>query len=146
MKSVKLVYNGDLARAIEDWVGQTMQRSAAQRRQFAFVEQRLQQIRARAQEAFFQRQQQQQSQPPATGAAPADGFAAGQPPDAAAQAGPAGLAGDAAVMAGSGGSGSFRRNGTATNLMRQSSAALATVASLVSAVMASDQQLQTCAV
>lgn len=160
MKSVKLVYNGDLARAIEDWASQTVQRTAAQHRQFSFVEQRLQQIRTRAQEALFQRQQQQPEQQrigiqgftehgtdpfAAAAALTANGdeveipespteadlaTPAAQGPAAATQVAVGAAAGrpDAGCFAPA----TFRGGGTASNLVRQSSAAIATVASLVS--------------
>jgi hypothetical protein len=61
MKSVKLVYNGDLARAIEDWAAtQAASRRASQQGQLAMLEQRLASIRMRAQATLFQQQQQQQ--------------------------------------------------------------------------------------
>jgi hypothetical protein len=151
MKSVKLVYNGDLARAIEDWAAtQAASRRASQQGQLAMLEQRLASIRMRAQATLFQQQQQQQQ-----GNEQQQGQQAPQPAQASyhlsvpqprqqqqqnGEAGPsnanpfraagvpaAAAAGAAAGDAGVGGSASG-----ALRMMRTSSAALAQVASMVS--------------
>ncbi|KAF6248449.1 hypothetical protein COO60DRAFT_1707039 [Scenedesmus sp. NREL 46B-D3] len=106
MKSVKLVYNGDLARAIEDWAAaQAASHRASQQGQLTMLEQRLASIRMRAHATLFQQQQQQQQQ---------------QQPG---RWNIHGVVGDGVIGAGGSASG-------AMHMMRTSSAALAQVASM----------------